>query len=444
MKRPPWVGALLIALLLILRFAFAEQRFPPPEFHSGYKIPAVQYPRPKPLWFEYLDLLLLLIALGVATYLVYTKRSRRGIAYLSLLSLFYFGFYREGCICAIGSIQNVALALGEGSYHIPAYVVGFFLLPLLFALFFGRVFCSAVCPHGAIQELVVWQPVRVPLWLEQGVGLFAYVYLGAAVLLAATGASFILCEFDPFIAIFRLTGGFEMFVLGGSLLIIGLFIGRPYCRYLCPLGVLLSLFARLSQKRVTIYPDRCVRCRLCEDSCPYNAIREPTTQPPDFDLAAARRRLLGYLLLTPLLVVAFGLLGSWCGPALARTHATVQLEERLDREDRGLVQGTTEASKAFRESGRSRQELTSTANSIRKRFRTGGLLLGLWVGLVIALKLVSLCVWRSRDEYEADRGACVACGRCFPYCPADEDERLRALAALEAETAERKDEVATS
>ncbi|NCO35221.1 MAG: hypothetical protein AUJ92_16495 [Armatimonadetes bacterium CG2_30_59_28] len=441
MKRPLWMGAVIGTALTTGR-AIAEERFPPPEFETGYKIPALKYPLPKWVGMEYLDVALLLVALAVGTYLVYTKRSRRGLALLSILSLFYFGFYREGCVCAIGSIQNVALALGQTSYQIPLHVVGFFVLPLLFALFFGRTFCAAVCPHGAIQELVVWRPVQVPRWLEHALGLLAYVYLGAAVLFAATGTSFILCQYDPFIAIFRLSGGFEMFLLGGCFLVIGLFVGRPYCRFLCPLGVLLGLFSHVSQKRVTIYPDHCVQCRLCEDSCPYNAIREPTIDDSHCDNTTSRRRLLVYLALAPVLLLLFGFLGSQFGAPMARAHATVQLQERLEQEDRGAVDGTTDASTAFRDAGRSRKELAAATATIQRRFHIGGWLLGLWVGLVVAVKLIGLSVRRGRDEYEADRGACVACGRCFPYCPADEDVRLQALASLEAESVEVRDETA--
>ncbi|NIL97025.1 MAG: 4Fe-4S binding protein, partial [Planctomycetales bacterium] len=61
----------------------------------------------------------------------------------------------------------------------------FFLLPLVFTLFFGRTFCAAVCPLGAVQELVSVRHVRVPRWLDQSLGMLAYIYLGAAVILAA-------------------------------------------------------------------------------------------------------------------------------------------------------------------------------------------------------------------------------------------------------------------
>ena len=193
-----------------------------------------------------------------------------------IAALFYFGFVRDGCICPIGAIQNVTLTVFDSSYAIPLVAAAFFVVPLVFTLFCGRVFCGAVCPLGAIQDAVLIHPVRVPRWLESGLRLLAYTYLGAAVLFAAIGSAFLICRYDPFVGFFRLSGNWNILILGVSLLVIGLFVGRPYCRFLCPYGVILRQLSRLSKKRVTITPSECIKCRLCEDACPFGAIREPT------------------------------------------------------------------------------------------------------------------------------------------------------------------------
>jgi len=91
---------------------------------------------------EYVDLAVLLGGLGVASWLTLRQRSRRGVVVLGLFSLAYFGFYREGCLCVIGSIQNVALALFDSRYVLPGFAVAFFAAPLIVALFFGRAFCA--------------------------------------------------------------------------------------------------------------------------------------------------------------------------------------------------------------------------------------------------------------------------------------------------------------
>jgi ferredoxin len=242
---------------------------------GGYKTPPVQKPLPRDAWLQLLDVALLAAATGVAVWLVLKRRSRKEVAWLSLGSLAYFGFYREGCICPIGSIQNVALALADPRYSIPMVATAVFFIPLVVALFFGRAFCGGVCPIGAIQDLVVLKPIQTPRRLDRVLGLLKYVYLGLAIFFAvqpALARDFVICRFDPFVGFFRRTGAPHMLLIGGAFLVVGMFVGRPYCRYLCPYGVLLNWCTRLARRGVTITPDRELDCGLCTGSCPFGAI----------------------------------------------------------------------------------------------------------------------------------------------------------------------------
>jgi len=337
------------------------ERFPPPDFvETDHVIPSPTTPGPRQDAYEYIDAVVLLAALGLASYLVLKKRSRSAILALTIFSLLYFGFWRVGCVCAVGSPQNIALSIFSTDYVVPITVVTFFLLPLVFTLFFGRTFCAAVCPLGAVQDLVLQYPVKVPTWLESGLRLFAYIYLGAAILFAATGSAFIICRYDPFISIFRLSGNLNILILGGCLLLIGVFVGRPYCRFICPYGVILRNLSRLSKWRVTITPDECIHCRLCEDSCPFEAIRKPTAQWPVQEYLVAKKRLVFLLLLLPVLVF----LGGWAGSSLkgvtSQAHETVRLAKQIYLEEAGQIEEVTDGSTAFRATGQKIEELYLT------------------------------------------------------------------------------------
>lgn len=144
--------------------------------------------------------------------MVFKARSRKGLFILSIFSLAYFGFYRTGCICPVGSTQNVMAGIFLPDVGVSVAVLSFFVMPLLFSLFFGRVFCASVCPLGAMQELVAIAPIHIAR--DRTLGLGRYVYLGLAVLGVATGSGFFICRYDPFVGIYRLGHSYGMIMAG--------------------------------------------------------------------------------------------------------------------------------------------------------------------------------------------------------------------------------------
>lgn len=397
----------------------SQARFPKPEFETGYVQPSPTSPEPRSLAMEYFDVIILVAVLSLLAFLVLKRRSRGGILLVSIFTVIYFGFIRNGCICSVGAIQNVALSLFDPGYSISLVALLFFIIPLLFSLFFGRIFCAGACPLGAIQDLLIFKPISIPVWLRKGLGIMPFLYLGLAILFAATGTDFIICRWDPFVGIFRMDARFIMVILGIAMLIIGMFVARPYCRFLCPYGVLLNWTSRFSKWHMTITPNKCISCKLCETSCPFDAIDIP--QEPEKAQTRSRdlNKFLIYILLIPILGGAGAFIGLKSHVFLSKANPDVYLAELMISHPE-LTQDLDNIDiQTFLSSDKSLDTLVEEASVIRDKFKTGSWILGAFMGLVIAFSLINQTTYRKNEDYVPDKGDCYSCARCMEYCPVE-------------------------
>ncbi len=169
--------------------------------------------------------------------------------------------------CPLGAAQVMAAA----GVFIPALAAGS-LLTLLLIVFFGRAFCSWVCPGRWVFNRGT-RPGRgsgkYRAWIQRGL-------LGGVVGAAWLCHSPVFCVICPVGAFCR---GAILAGNGGSFLPmiawIGVLLGAEWasglswCRDLCPLG---ALFTRLSRfnpfLKVKKNPEICKPCNVCEKSCP--------------------------------------------------------------------------------------------------------------------------------------------------------------------------------
>ncbi len=410
---------LFFLLLLFISFSSysQKQRFPKPEFDTGYAQPTPVTPEPRAQMLEYFDVLVLIAFLALASYFMIKRRSRRAMLFLVLAAVAYFGFYRKGCICPIGAVQNVTLSFFDPTYAISIVILLFFVLPLIVTLFYGRTFCGGVCPLGAIQDLVIVKPIHLPKWLNKTLGLIPYIFLSLAVLYAATGTDFIICRYDPFIGIFRMNGFFLLIVLGVAFLLLGMFIGRPYCRFLCPYGVMLSWMSRFSKKHMTITPAECINCKLCAKSCPFDAIDYPTDEKEVVKSGLGPKRFVIYAVLIPLWIALGVFVGAKSHIFLSKGNPDVYLAELLIAHPEVKNDPDNLDVQTFMASGKSMDTLVTEAKVIQDKFYTGSMIMGGFLGLVVGLTLLNTVVFRKRQEYVPHKGNCVSCGRCMDYCP---------------------------
>ena len=195
-----------------------------------------------------------------------TKERDRAHVVMHAISLIILGFVVQGCYCPLGTFQY--LFLPGGLAFLGWMGLAILLLPVVFALFWGRVFCGWVCPMGALQEILsrihVPGKPRLPVKLDKLLHYLKYLVLAglvALLTLLAHGSFYeghwpaLFCSIDPFHTIFT-------FFLVGSLWLAGLtvllsiLLGRFFCKYLCFYGALLSLLSRLRLWRLITGPSK--------------------------------------------------------------------------------------------------------------------------------------------------------------------------------------------
>jgi ferredoxin-type protein NapH len=138
-------------------------------------------------------------------------------------------------------------------------------------LVLGRVFCGTLCPVGSLQELAYAVPVKKIVIrrkeIPELVRLAVFVATVAAALslvdlMASTGL------YDLFSLTFSAS-----FAIAAVSVLLSVFLYRPICRFICPFGVLFSVFAEFSVFRLR-RNESCISCRKCEKTCPARTAGE--------------------------------------------------------------------------------------------------------------------------------------------------------------------------
>jgi ferredoxin len=204
-------------------------------------------------------------------------------------------------------------SLIRASVSLGAVSAGLFFI-LVLTLLFGRVYCSAICPLGILQDIAIHLAKRINRrrWFRFKTQFYKvhYILLGVTAIFTFAGNILLLNLFEPFSNYGRIVSNilsplvvlsnnffgkaFEYF--GLSLLVqipllhisiisiilpllFFLFIiylaykhGRLFCNLLCPAGALLGLISRFSLFKIVIDENNCKECGLCEKVCKSGCI----------------------------------------------------------------------------------------------------------------------------------------------------------------------------
>lgn len=190
--------------------------------------------------------------------------------------------------CPIGSLQAV---LGSRNYKFTFYLTGFF---IFIGAFMGRFVCGWLCPFGLMQDLLNKIPFKKKIQTVPGDKLLRkikYLILLVFVILLPLFCVDILGQGTPYFCKWicpagTLEGGIPLVLLNDTfqgiigwlytwkmsillvLLCLSIIIYRPFCKYICPLGAIYSVFNPIALVRYKLNEEACVHCGTCEKVCP--------------------------------------------------------------------------------------------------------------------------------------------------------------------------------
>lgn len=216
--------------------------------------------------------------------------------------------YRQSIPGKTQFFPSALRAFGRGTAG-AAVIAGVILLA---TFFFGRIYCSSLCPIGTLQDIIN----RIsPRWRKKNYSSgkparrwFRYLFFAAAILLFVGGVSLLFDLVEPFAnfgrfakhllrpAVYGVHRGVSSVLEAGgvyidvdplalsvagtalgavtfaALFILVFFKGRFFCTTICPTGAVLSLPAAVSRFRIVIDEQKCTSCGRCEQVCKSECI----------------------------------------------------------------------------------------------------------------------------------------------------------------------------
>ncbi len=194
---------------------------------------------------------------------------------------FVQGWYQSlgiGKLWFVSPLEGMESILVSKLIYIPL-IIGM-VIPVLLALFLGRVFCSWICPISFLSEVMDWIRLRLshsPFIKDHFIlnrRMLWFALIGEVTLTMILGAPIFVFLSPPglvgreiMMAVFFKTMALEGVVVL-IVLAMNLITRRFFCRYLCPLGALLAFIGSSRKLKVTIVdPTACTKCGLCDKAC---------------------------------------------------------------------------------------------------------------------------------------------------------------------------------
>ena len=149
-----------------------------------------------------------------------------------------------------------------------------FLIVLGVTIFYGRIYCSVVCPLGILQEIVGFLKHKLTKkQCNKQINFPAKYFISAIVWGILVGGSSVAIRYIEPYTIFGSLMSLTILGISAAFVIMCLVLikDRIFCTNICPVGTILGLISKVAPNKIYI-SDVCVSCGQCERNCPSGCI----------------------------------------------------------------------------------------------------------------------------------------------------------------------------
>jgi len=202
-----------------------------------------------------------------------TARNRK---WIYMAAVVVFGIILGSDPSPMGTVKDAIVLLGSKGVIFPPRIIAFGIF-LLMVVLANKFICSWGCQVGTLQDLIfrlnrdskdrkgLFGRIKIPFIISNSIRISFFIIL---LFVAFIWAADIIEVVDPF-KIFKpkvigIAGG--LFI--GLVLLLSLFIYRPWCHFFCPFGLVGWLAEKISVFKIKVDYDKCISCQACSKACP--------------------------------------------------------------------------------------------------------------------------------------------------------------------------------
>ncbi len=209
---------------------------------------------------------------------------------LAVMTVFV-GWWGQGQLSIVTVMGTIRAALNGGDFNFLLYdpfSLLIWVVAIVSFVVWGRgLFCGWLCPFGALQEFAHHLGLRLGLrqiepserW-DRRLKALKYVLLAGLILsvfVAPPALTKTFSEIEPFktaVTVFFVREWYYV-AYAAAWLVLGLFLFKGFCRYVCPLGALMAIGGMLRRRDWIARRAECGSpCQLCRVRCKYGAIEK--------------------------------------------------------------------------------------------------------------------------------------------------------------------------